>query len=280
MKSQINNDLFKNLVEATSSDLGIAEIIVEKDYMVSMLLERISKIDSLVVVFKGGTSLSKCYSVINRFSEDIDIGIEFNEAITRNAVKKLLKHEILKVIGDLGFELINESDILSRRDFNRYIVQYPRSFDDNYAVDPYIIIETIAIYEPYPIEMRNVSNYIADYINRSQNSELLKSKYAKNFSMLVQTIDRTFIDKLFAICDYYLNNNFNRYSRHIYDLHMIWNSGYLDLLTLRDLALIVARDRRTSSRNTSCIPGSRPNVVLLELNDFMTGLSTNILRSR
>ena len=49
--------------------------VIEKDYYVTMLLKLLS--DKIpYIVFKGGTSLSKCYKVIKRFSEDIDITID------------------------------------------------------------------------------------------------------------------------------------------------------------------------------------------------------------
>ncbi len=65
-------DTFRDLVTATAETLGIEATIVEKDYYVTAVLKELtSRIPDMV--FKGGTSLSKCYRVIERFSEDIDI---------------------------------------------------------------------------------------------------------------------------------------------------------------------------------------------------------------
>ena len=52
-----------------------AEILVEKDTIQSMFLNELSKVN-LPFVFKGGTSLSKAYNLINRFSEDIDLSMQ------------------------------------------------------------------------------------------------------------------------------------------------------------------------------------------------------------
>lgn len=65
------------------------------------------------VVFKGGTSLSKCYDVINRFSEDIDLTVYFTEEkLTSSKIKttqRPLIQEIRDTAADLGFTIINDS---------------------------------------------------------------------------------------------------------------------------------------------------------------------------
>lgn len=64
-----------------------AEILVEKDTIQSMFLNELSKVN-LPFVFKGGTSLSKAYNLINRFSEDIDLSMQKKPTQTE---KKCLK---------------------------------------------------------------------------------------------------------------------------------------------------------------------------------------------
>ena len=53
--------------------------ILEKDFWICWVLHRIFNLSDLKdhLTFKGGTSLSKAYKVIERFSEDIDISIEY-----------------------------------------------------------------------------------------------------------------------------------------------------------------------------------------------------------
>lgn len=63
---------FINAVNLTSEYFHILPVIVEKDYYVTMILRELSERQGFVV-FKGGTSLSKCHKAIKRFSEDIDI---------------------------------------------------------------------------------------------------------------------------------------------------------------------------------------------------------------
>lgn len=69
-----DTETFEQLILRTSEYTGIKPEIVEKDYYVTLFLqELVKKIPD--IVFKGGTSLSKCYRLIERFSEDIDLNI-------------------------------------------------------------------------------------------------------------------------------------------------------------------------------------------------------------
>ena len=67
-----NKELFNEIVDQTSIITGRTTAVIEKDYYVTMILRLLSE-QLTNVVFKGGTSLSKGYHAINRFSEDIDI---------------------------------------------------------------------------------------------------------------------------------------------------------------------------------------------------------------
>ena len=75
------------MLETVSREIKKAEILVEKDTIQSMFLNELSKVN-LPFVFKGGTSLSKAYNLINRFSEDIDLSMQKKPTQTE---KKYLK---------------------------------------------------------------------------------------------------------------------------------------------------------------------------------------------
>ena len=74
MKLHENNKLFRQSIQATSDQMGILPIYVEKYYWVTVVLRALfhAEIGS-EIVFKGGTALSKCFQMIDRFSEDIDL---------------------------------------------------------------------------------------------------------------------------------------------------------------------------------------------------------------
>lgn len=63
-----DKNVFKELIEVVADEIGLLPFQIEKDYYVSLVLKEISKYMDVSIVFKGGTSLSKCYDVIDRFS--------------------------------------------------------------------------------------------------------------------------------------------------------------------------------------------------------------------
>lgn len=99
-----NRALFKDTIEQVSEEIGYAPSVIEKDYYVTMILKLLSE-QLNNCVFKGGTSLSKGFHAINRFSEDIDI--TFDEHIGESRRKKL-KNVVLKGIStELGLPIVN-----------------------------------------------------------------------------------------------------------------------------------------------------------------------------
>ena len=104
-----DREMFRTIVEQVAEESGKNSIVIEKDYYVTMILRLLSEQLELYV-FKGGTSLSKGFHVINRFSEDIDI--TFNEHIGESRRKKL-KHVVLKGISEkLGMPIVNWDEII------------------------------------------------------------------------------------------------------------------------------------------------------------------------
>ena len=126
-----NKDLFSQAINLVFSKNNIRPEIVEKDYYVTMILRLLSE-RLPFIVFKGGTSLSKCHKAINRFSEDIDITID--TSITQGQRKKV-KEAIEEVSSILGLSIPNLDETRSRRDYNRYEIAYnPVQDVEDYAV--------------------------------------------------------------------------------------------------------------------------------------------------
>lgn len=232
------------------------------------MLKEISQINDIAIVFKGGTSLSKCYDIIDRFSEDIDLAVSFEGNRLNDRKRKKLKKSIKSVITKLGFNFLNEQNVESNKEYNKYEVGYNKLFNPNQIMVDHIIIETLVVYKPYPCEKRKVSNYITKYLEKNGQNDIIQTYNLDPFDMMIQTIDRTFIDKIFAICDYHLLQNYVRHSRHIYDLYKILHSGLLNTNIVRQLMDDVIKDRQLLGiQNISCSPGQKPNEVLKELFD-------------
>lgn len=209
-----NRERFLNVLETVSRISGIQADLVEKDYYVSLILKEIAA-SSDKAVFKGGTSLSKALNVINRFSEDIDIS--FSEHIGASRRKKLKYNIIAPIAKKLGLVITNLDKTQSDRDINNYIFEYKPLCKSNAHIVPAVKVETSLVTAVFPFEAMPIGNYIADYAK-----DISLSDYGlEPFMMNVQALERTLIDKVFAICDYYLTQKSRRLSRHIYDIHKI-----------------------------------------------------------
>lgn len=209
-----NKEQFFNVLESVSKVSKIQADLVEKDYYVSLILKEIAT-SSNKVVFKGGTSLSKALKAINRFSEDIDIS--FSEHIGASRRKKLKYNIIAPIAEKLGLVITNLDKTQSDRDINNYIFEYKPLCNSNAHIIPAVKVETSLITAVFPFQAMPIGNYIADYAKDIS----LKDYGLEPFMMNVQVLERTLIDKVFAICDYYLAEKSRRLSRHIYDIHKI-----------------------------------------------------------
>lgn len=209
---------FNDIIAAASNVLGIETAIVEKDYYVSLLLKEINK-NYPDIIFKGGTSLSKCYKIINRFSEDIDIGINADKAT--EGMRKKLKLAIKKSIEDLGLQLDNEEEIMTRTYFNKYQITYQTIDDVFISIKPFLYVETAVFMKPFPYQNQKADTYIYRFLKQQNLNNIIAEYGLEPFEIKVQTLSRTFIDKIFAIGDYYLSDNKERTSRHLYDLYKL-----------------------------------------------------------
>ncbi len=217
-------------------------------------------------MFKGGTSLSKCYGIIDRFSEDVDLAVQFNSDKVTQGERKKLKKQLLEIVSLLGMFILNEADIRSRRDHNEYYIKYDNIFEASEEMVPNIIVETIVAYRPYPCDIMKVSNYITKYLEQTKRIDLVKKFDMTPFDFKIQTVERTFIDKIFAICDYHLSQKYHRYSRHLYDIHMIWTSNKMNREIMIKIIPFIIEDRQLfGTKNLSCQPGTKIIDVLREI---------------
>ena len=228
-----NRELFRDAILLASQKLEVSEDIVEKDYYVTLILKKLSSIE-YPIVFKGGTSLSKAFHIIDRFSEDIDI--TFTEHLGE-ARRKKLKYKILKPIADeLGLVIRNFDFIESDKNLNHYDFYYESVVGDRVinAIPPYVKLETSLMSYAFPTEERKLGNYILEALG-IEEEELIETYDLGAFPMRVQSLNRTLIDKIFAVCDYYLQGKANRNARHLYDIyklteHVEIDEPFLDLV--------------------------------------------------
>ncbi len=233
---------WKEIIETISREVNRTSQMIEKDTIQSMFLLELSK-SELPFVFKGGTSLSKGYGLIDRFSEDLDLSMNVKptESDRRNS-----KSTITEIANGLGLQLENPEDIHSRHSYNKYVYEYESLFSE---IPLELIVETSFYQSVYPVEKHEIKSFVGDFCKK--NGITLPIPFeAASVEMNLQSLERTFIDKVFAICDYRIQDMQDRDSRHLYDIAKILPQIEINK-ELDDLIDEVRNDRMLSKNNPS-----------------------------
>ena len=230
---------WKEIIETVARELGRSEQMVEKDTIQSMFLFELAK-SELPFVFKGGTSLSKAYNLIDRFSEDIDLSMNRRPTQSERVKSKEL---IIEIAENLGLVLSNPEEIKSRYDYNKYVFKYDSLF---FVIPLEIIIETSYYQSVYPVDKHTVGSFVGRFC-LERNIILPVPFEATEVIMDVQSVERTFVDKVFAVCDYKIQNMQDRDSRHLYDICKLLRE--VELNEELDKLIDMVRDDRMQSKN-------------------------------
>jgi len=223
MKLHEDKEAFAELVEVTAETIGLPQVYVEKDYWVTKALKHLSNSPySDDVIFKGGTSLSKAYRLIDRFSEDIDLAL-FAGDKSDSACKKLLK----KIEGIVAQELeYLKGDLRESKGskFRRTVYQYPRHINgENFGqASPELLIEINSFTNPEPFESRILQTLIAEILVQKNETGLIAQYALEAFSINVLSVKRTLVEKILGVIkDSYNEDPIAKLSdriRHLYDI--------------------------------------------------------------
>jgi len=258
MKLHENKELFRDAIIATSQLKKIAEIYVEKDYWVTLALYSIfSNEIGKSCIFKGGTALSKCNRLIDRFSEDIDIVLlkEGNES--SNQLKNKLK-KITKVVGELIPEIEIQGITNKKGMIRKTAHNYPKIFEGLFGqIRDNLIVEATWLGSFEPFEKGKVSSLIYEMMIE-KNQQQIADEYVLNpFEVNVLSPERTFCEKIMSLVRFSYTDSpiedLNNKIRHIYDLNQMLKSEKLERFfnseEFDELLLIVANDDMLSFKS-------------------------------
>ncbi|WP_419571630.1 nucleotidyl transferase AbiEii/AbiGii toxin family protein [Rheinheimera sp.] len=254
---ELHNDrgTFEEAIRATAQHLSLPMIYVEKDYWVTLALKALANSDiSNTIVFKGGTSLSKAYGLISRFSEDVDIAV-FTDSLTKTQVKKMVK-KACNVLPECFVE-IDSPDTKKNSDFRKVRFQYPQLDEESEPqgqITNSLLLEVNAFADPEPHNMRQISSYIADFLASIGNLEVIKQYALEPFEMKVLCTSRTLCEKIMGMvkASYGDNhiNDINNKIRHLYDIHFLMNDEFTKGFLLSDGFAAMANKVIESDRST------------------------------
>lgn len=260
MKLHHDKKLFRQAVQFTSDRMQIPTIYVEKDYWVTYALFNIYKEDiGNDTVFKGGTALSKCYNIIERFSEDIDFVVlrragESNYKLTNK----------IKAIGKVVNAVLPEIEIpglTHKRGMNRKSAHsYSKEFQDDYGqVRDAIVVEAtwLGYFEPYT--KRSVCSFVGQMMIDNGQFEIARENDLLPFDVLVLEPTRTICEKIMSLVRFSYDDNpievLKKKIRHIYDLHQLLSkTEFLNFFNSKDLDAMlikVAQDDVISFKNNN-----------------------------
>ena len=233
------------ILEQINNRLGLPIQAIEKDWWVTMVLKAVFSSEfAEYFVFKGGTSLSKAYHLIDRFSEDIDLAIDrkflgLDGELSGTQIKKLrkasgtfivndffdeLKSQLKKLgIPDEEYELVTNNGIDDTSDPHTIELQYQSIVEQGDYLPQRVLIEIGSRSLIEPAESRPIESIIG--------SVFPEQKFAiKPFDVSVVIPTRTFLEKIFLLHEEFLKPKDKirhlRMTRHWYDLERLMDQPY------------------------------------------------------
>ncbi|MDD2192332.1 MAG: nucleotidyl transferase AbiEii/AbiGii toxin family protein [Bacteroidales bacterium] len=241
----------KVLIQQTAEKEGIPDLAVEKDWWVTIVLKALFSCScNKHLLFKGGTSLSKGWNIIERFSEDIDIALDrsrFALACDNRTQINILRKEsrvfiekelmpelnknLIALVGNETFEIEFIENINSTTDPTVINVVYKSILDNRVEYIKNIVkIEISCLSLSDPNEKRDISSLIYKYYPNVDNDS----------SCQINTVlpQRTFLEKIFLLHEEFQKPNprTERMSRHLYDLEKLMQIKEV-IVSLNDMVL-------------------------------------------
>ena len=277
----------RTVFEQTAIRIKLPIASIEKDFWVTEILNILFSLPYAdKMVFKGGTSLSKVWGIIRRFSEDIDIaidrsmlGIEGN--VTKKQLKKLRKASSVFVRDTLANNLIAAAEEAGLSDFvtikadpdGEGDATYPEPRQIHiiyksvlpYGTNPYLRDEVLlevgarSLFEP--TAKAKVESFVTETFPHLTSND--------NATQVVAAVaEKTFLEKAFLLHELFTTygcRNANRKSRHLYDLYKMLEAGIAGSAITNDELWETIRHHRevfTSIRDVDYTPDIRKRIVL------------------
>lgn len=231
-----NRQLYADVIDAASrpkeqGGLGILAPFIEKDYWITRALKLMCEADTTdKATFKGGTSLTKCYSIGNRFSEDVDVAISEAWTLSGNQLKNLIK-KLSKAMSD-GLTEVQKTTTSKGSRYHKAYYAYSGIVFGNPAISinsGELLIEINSFANPYPREKRRISSFIYEFLSANSATDIAEEYGLEPFDVFVLDKRRTFTEKIVSLFRASLADEpmpeIKAKIRHFYDLHHLCKDG-------------------------------------------------------
>jgi hypothetical protein len=218
-------DDFADLLTTVGESTGAGAAIVEKGYWVTEALRTIGRSFAEGVVFKGGTSLSKAWNLIHRFSEDIDLLVRSDvDGLASRGERDRYMKTIDEAVGGIEGLYPQDDGRRSERGISRTAVfAYNPHAPAREGLSSTIIVEMGIRGGTHPTAVKQLQSMLGAALDASGVDE----ESTEPFVMTVLDPRRTFVEKLFALhsaCELWTegrSNALHRQSRHLSDIYAL-----------------------------------------------------------
>jgi hypothetical protein len=218
---------FAELMTATSQATGILMPFVEKDYWLTTVLYELSKSSYRdITVFKGGTSLSKGFGIIERFSEDVDLAL-IVEGLSGNQVKTridTISKSITRHLSEVQLENITSKGSRFRRTGHAFPTLADKLLLPS-QIREELIVEINAFANPFPFADIPISSLIAQHLIQLERNDLVQQFALEPFTLQVLKPTRTLSEKVLALAraSYHPEyvSQLQEKIRHTYDVYFL-----------------------------------------------------------
>ncbi|MCK5028134.1 MAG: nucleotidyl transferase AbiEii/AbiGii toxin family protein [Bacteroidales bacterium] len=222
-----NKREFTEAIQAASDHFNIPPVFIEKDYWITRVLKDLSKSKyANEIVFKGGTSLTKAYKLIQRFSEDVDIAVLNASLMSGNQVKTLIRNVEKDISKDLTE--IEVSGVTSKfSKFRKSVFTYPLTgnFKFSAGISDKLIIEVNSFANPFPYHKLEIKSFITEFLELTDSKDLIKKYDLESFTLNVLDKKQTLLEKIVSLIRFSFDENVNESIaskiRHFYDIHFL-----------------------------------------------------------
>ena len=267
-----NISLYRDAIRFTAQQMNLKPEYIEKDYWVTYALFTIFNNEiGKDTVFKGGTALSKCYNMIERFSEDIDLVVLRREGETDSKLKSKLK--AVSTIVETVLPEVTIEGITHKMGMNRKTAHsYSKEFKGDYGqVRDVIILEStwLGYYEPYIT--KSIVSFVGQMMMNNKQSDIAKENGLLPFDLLALEPIRTICEKIMSLVRFSYGENpmddLKKKIRHSYDLHQLLKqdvfSKFFHSTAFDEMLLKVANDDVASFRNNNKWLNCHPSEALI-----------------
>jgi predicted nucleotidyltransferase component of viral defense system len=176
-------------------------------------------------VFKGGTSLSKGYNLIERFSEDVDIAIINDKGKTGNEIKTIIRNiekEITPDLTELQMEGVTSKGSRFRKSLFEYVTTEKGNSNNK------LIVEINSFTNPFPFQRLTIQSFVFDFLMQTNNEKYIEQYNLQSFEVNVLSKEQTLLEKMVSLIRFSFKENtvesISEKIRHFYDLYYLMKS--------------------------------------------------------